>query len=310
MRVRVLALITAVALSLLGAVPASADGGGNGNGGRGGDNQEAGYLALGDSVPFGTDPNRNPAVASNMVGYPDYVANALDLGVVNAACPGEATGGFLSPKGTDNVCRPYRSAFPLHVSYKTTQMVFAIKYLRRHHDTKLVTLTLGANDFFRFTKDCTAGPTVGTCPLGVGGVLATMQANLNTILSGIRHAGYHGTIVALTYYSLSYLTPADTAGAQALNGPMIAAAASNGALVADGISPFASAAGAPANPPGGAGTTCAAGLTVVDLTTTPSGCDVHPTQRGHRLLAKSILDTIAASCEEHNAESCLDRGND
>src|SRR3982075_3462458 len=99
--------------------------------------------------------------ASNFDGYPDYVAGALGLEDVNAACPGEATGGFLSPTGTDNVCRPYRSAFPLHVTYKTTQMVFAIKYLRRHHDTKLVTLTLGANDFFRFSKDCAAGPTVG-----------------------------------------------------------------------------------------------------------------------------------------------------
>lgn len=304
MRVRVLALITAVALSLLSAAPASAEGGGNG--GRG-DDQEGGYLVLGDSVAFGTDPNRDPMVASNFVGYPDYVAGALDLEDVNASCPGEATGGFLSLTGTDNLCRPYRAASPLHVAYKTSQMAFALKYLRGHHDTKLVTLDLGANDIFRFSKDCAVGPTFGTCALGLGGVLATMQANLNTIFSGIRHAGYHGTIVALTYYSLSY---PDTSGAQLLNSPMIAAAPGSGVLIADGIAPFASAAAAPANPPGAAGTTCAAGLTIVDLTTTPSSCDVHPTQHGHQLLAESILNAIAASCAAHNAKRCLKLDDD
>src|SRR3981081_2773044 len=172
MRVRVLALITAAALSLIGVVPASANGEG-----------DHGYLALGDSVPFGFSPLLNPRDAENFIGYPEIVAEQLSVDDVNATCPGEATGGFLSLTGTDNVCRPYRANFPLHVSYNTTQMAFALKYLRRHEDTRLVTLTLGANDFFRFSKDCAAGPTVGTCPLGVGGCLATMKGNLNTILS-------------------------------------------------------------------------------------------------------------------------------
>src|ERR1700694_760652 len=180
MRVRVLALITAAVLALLGAIPASADGGGGGGDRNHGD---GGYLALGDSVPFGFSPLLNPKDADNFIGYPEIVAERLGVDDVNATCPGEATGGFLSLTRTDNVCRPYRAANPLHVHYRRTQMAFALKYLRRHPDTSLVTLTLGANDFFRFTKDCTAGPTVGTCPLGVGGVLATMYANLNKILS-------------------------------------------------------------------------------------------------------------------------------
>jgi len=45
----------------------------------------------------------------------------------------------------------------------------------------------------------------------------------------------------------------------------------------------------------------------VDLTTTPSNCNVHPTQLGHRLLAESILDTIAASCPAHSFNGCLNR---
>ena len=296
MRLRVLALITAVVLSLLGAVPVSADGGG-GNGGGDGNHQDGGYLALGDSVPFGFNPLVDARDADNFVGYPEIVANRLGIDDVNATCPGEATGGFLSLTGTDNVCRPYRSAFPLHVSYKTSQMAFALKYLRRHRDTELVTLTLGANDFFRFQKDCAAGPTVGTCPLGLGGVLAIMQANLNTILSGIRHGGYRGTIVAVTYYSLVY-DAAGIAGTNLLNGPMVAAAGANHALVASGLEAWrATATAAPFN-----GSSCAAGLLIA---TPPNGCDVHPTPKGRDLLADAVLQAIAANCEAHDAESCL-----
>jgi len=220
MRVRILALVSALAFSMLGAVPASAT------------NLGIDYLALGDSVPFGFSPLLDPSNASNFVGYPEIVAQGLNVDDVNATCPGEATGGFLSPTGTDNVCRPYRSAFPLHVSYSGTQMDFATSYLRSHNGVRLLMLTLGANDVFRFQKDCAVSPGFGTCPLGLGGVLAVMQANLNTIFDQLRATGYSGLIVAVTYYSLDYN---DTSGAEALNGPMIAAATAHGALIASGL---------------------------------------------------------------------------
>ena len=297
MKVRLLALVSAFALSLLSALPASATSEGHG------------YLALGDSVAFGTDPNRDARVASNMVGYPDYVASALNVEEVNSSCPGEATGGFISMGGLDNVCRPYRFIFnlPLHVSYSGTQLAFAESYLLANPGTRLVTIDLGANDFFalqdhicHFVPACIAA--------GTPTILANMQTNLETIFKDLRATGYSGLIVALTYYSLQY---PDTSGAQLLNGPMIAAAAKYGVLIADGIAPFASAAAAPANPPGAAGTTCAAGLTIVDLDLnghppTPN-CNVHPTQLGHQLLAESILDTIAASCPAHSLQGCLNR---
>ncbi len=84
------------------------------------------------------------------------MAQRLNIEDVNATCPGEATGGFLSLTGTDNSCRPYRSAFPLHVAYLTSQMDFATAYLRAHPETRLVTLTLGANDFFHLENVCGA----------------------------------------------------------------------------------------------------------------------------------------------------------
>ena len=285
MRVRLLALLSAAALFVLAAVPASAA------------SQGIGYLALGDSVPFGFSKLVNPADASNFVGYPEIAAHLLNIQDVNATCPGEATGGFISLTGTDNLCRPYRSAFPLHVSYSTSQLAFATSYLMTHKRTRLVTLTLGANDLFRFQKDCAVDPTFGTCVLGFNGMLAVMQANLNTILGAIRATGYTGLIVAVTYYALNYSDPVGVGGALALNAQMEAAADANGALVASGFdawAPVAATAG---------GDSCAAGLLIPDSATS---CDVHPTPLGRDLLAKAVVNTIAASCPAASPIGCLD----
>lgn len=292
MRARLLAALSAALLCSLGAAPVSANGS---------HDDEDSYLALGDSVSFGTSPLVSPANAGNFVGYPEIVARALELTDVNASCPGEATGGFLSLTGTDNVCRDYRFrySFPLHVSYTGTQVAFALGYLRAHKKgTRLVTLTLGANDFFRYQKDCLLGATVGTCPLGVAGVLGVMYANLNSILSQIRATGYHGLIVAVTYYALDYNNIAGTLG---LNSPMIAAAQANDALVASGFTAFQATATA------AGGSSCTAGLLIH---VSASTCDVHPSPRGRDLLAAAVLDTIAASCPEHVAQDCLDLERD
>ena len=288
MRSRILAVLVAASLSLLGAAPVSAASEGHG------------YLALGDSVPFGFSPLKDPRDASNFVGYPEIVAGALNIEDVNATCPGEATGGFLSLSGTDNVCRPYRSAFPLHVGYSTSQMAFATQYLRAHKDTRLVTLTLGANDFFRFQKDCAMSPPGPTCALGIAGVIAVMQANLNSIFAQLRATGYQGLIVGVTYYALNYN---DTSGAKLLNGPMVAAVSSHGGFVASGLEAWRAVATAPpAN-----GDSCVAGLLI---RTSASGCDVHPTPLGRDLLAGAVLATIASTCPAHSPVGCLDRHRD
>jgi len=285
MRVRLLAILSAVTLFALAAVPASAASEGHD------------YLALGDSVPFGFSPLLNTNDASNFVGYPEIVAQGLDIKDVNATCPGEATGGFLSLTGTDNVCRPYRATSPLHVQYNTSQMAFALRYLNGHRDTRLVTLTIGANDLFRWQKDCAVDSTFGTCPLGLSGVFATMQANLTTIFSNIRATGYTGLIVAVTYYALNYK---DQVGVfLTLAGQSITAAAGSpfGVKIASGFNAWAPAA-ALAN-----GDSCAACL-LIRLSATK--CDVHPTQPGRDLHAAAVLNTVAASGPAHDAIECLD----
>jgi lysophospholipase L1-like esterase len=284
MRFRVLTFTAVIALLVGGAMPASAASEGHS------------YLALGDSVPFGFNPLVSRANASNFVGYPEAAAQLLNIEDVNASCPGEASGGFLSLTGTDNVCRPYRSAFPLHVAYTTAQIDFATAYLLGHRDTRLVTLTLGANDLFRWQKDCAVSPTFGTCPLGFNGVLAVLLTNLNAIFTDLRNTGYTGLIVAVTYYALNYSDPASVGASLALNAQMVTAARAHGAFIADGFAAWAPTAAT------AGGDSCAAGL-LIRLTATT--CDVHPTPLGRDLLAQAVVGAVTTSCPDLDPIGCL-----
>ena len=273
-------LVGALALFVISAVPAAATSEGHG------------YLALGDSVAFGFNPLLDPGNASNFTGYPEIVAQTLNIEDVNAACPGEATGGFISSTGLDNVCRPYRAAFPLHVAYTGTQLAFAVDFLRDNPRTRLVTLNLGANDIFRLQRNCNNDPACIAANLPT--FLANMDTNLRTIFADIRGTGYTGLIVALTYYALDYR---DVSGTILLNNPMIDAASHYHVLVASGLDAWradALAAG---------GSSCAAGL-LIPLPM--GGCDVHPTPKGRALLAEAIVGSIAASCPG-SVTGCLDR---
>jgi hypothetical protein len=66
------------------------------------------YLALGDSVSFGfiAQAGFEYVNADNFVGYPAYAGRTLELDPVEASCPGETTGSFLSSRAADNGCRP------------------------------------------------------------------------------------------------------------------------------------------------------------------------------------------------------------
>jgi lysophospholipase L1-like esterase len=289
MKVRLLALVSAAALFGLAAVPASASSEGHG------------YLALGDSVAFGYSPLVDPRNAANFTGYPEIVAQRLNIEDVNASCSGEATGGFIDPQGLDNSCRGYRAAFPLHVSYTGTQLAFAVSYLKANPRTRLVTINLDANDLFRLTS----GPSTDFWPpstcykpdLALYFQTCAVQ-NLQTIFASLRGTGYKGLIVAMTYYSLDYTIPLDLFTSSLLNTAMTtAAAASSDILIASGFDawkPVAAAFG---------GSSCAAGL----LIPVSGGCNIHPSPKGRDLLAAAIVQTVAASCPAHSPIGCLNR---
>ena len=246
------------------------------------------YLALGDSVPFGyiDQAGYEYYYPTNFVAYADYAGLTLSLNLADGACPGETTSSFLSSTGPDNGCRPYRLAFPLHVVYpslRSTQLAFATSFLQQHPGTPLVTIMLGANDLFLLEQECNYDPTC--IENGTPQVLATAEANMNTILATLRGTGYNGAIIVVNYYSLDYSNQFVTGLTQALNQAISAPAPAYGAVVADVFSAFYAA----ASNPFAAGNTCVAGLlNASNPPTSPPSCDVHPSQSGHKLIARVI----------------------
>jgi lysophospholipase L1-like esterase len=252
------------------------------------------YLALGDSVAFGYVPPQavpapNYRSANSFVGYPEDVAKALRLGVWNASCPGETTASMLVAGAPSNGCENspdgspgYRTLYPLHVQYQGTQMQYALKYLAVHRHTQLVTIDIGANDVFLCQETTTHGCT-STAELQ--GLLQEIAANLTAIYTQIRDvAHYHGLLVALTYYSLSY-APGQVAGTELLDSVIATVTENFGGKVADGFTAFEGPSLAAGGSP------CAAGL----LIKLPDGtCNIHPSPAGHLLLAQAIENVVGA----------------
>ena len=251
------------------------------------------YLALGDSVSFGFITNAgfeyvNP---ENFIGFPDYVGQTLKLHTSNAACPGETSGSFLSSTALDDGCRLYRSQVPLHVSYVSTQLDFAVSFLKSHPQTRLVSIGLGANDVLLLRTQCADDPTC--IALKLPQVLAAVGTNLVTILSNLRAAGFRGIIVVVNYYSVDYSDTNQTAITAALNQTLAAASAQARTVVADVFTAFQAAAGH------ADGHTCSVGL----LNASPQNqfvCDFHPSQSGQKLIAGIVEQTYLAVVE--NAE--------
>lgn len=247
------------------------------------------YLALGDSVTFGfiTQAGFEYINADNFIGFPNYVGQ-LRFNSTDAACPGETTGSFLSSTAPDDGCRDYREQFPLHISYASTQLDFALAFLSSHPETRLVTVLLGANDLFLLEDACAGDPTC--IANGLPQVLATISTNMQTILSDIRETGFKGAIVVVNYYSVDYSDAAGTQLTQLLNQALATSAAAQSVVVADVFTAFqVAASGAFAG-----GNTCRAGL----LNALPQNqltCDVHPSQSGQLLIARVVEHTLRRS---------------
>jgi lysophospholipase L1-like esterase len=249
-------------------------------------------LVLGDSVAFAFIDSAgheyiNPG---NFLGFAEDLDHMLRIESVDAGCPGETTASFLSSTGADNGCRAFRAHFPLHVAYSGTQLEFARKYLERHRDVRLVTITLGANDGFLLEAGCVSQRDPADCILdGVPALLATVEGNLQTILADLRATGFDGAIVITNYYSLDYSDAAGTALTALLNGALAAPAAAYGAVVADLFTAFKNVAASQTF----GGKTCNTGLLNASVHDQLL-CDVHPSQSGHRLIAQTISRTVRA----------------
>jgi hypothetical protein len=248
------------------------------------------YLALGNSVAFGFNPDPSLASnANNFIGYPTPVAAALKESLTNPSCPGETSSHFISLTGSDNGCGFYSNHFPLHVAYSTTQLAFADGFLQSHPKTLVVSIDIGANDLFVLENGCGGASTPAEikCILdGLPAMLATLSANLDTIYGHIRNLdGYHHKLVALTYYSLNYSDPTGTFLISQVNKVVANRTLAWGGIVASGFDAFAAASTA------FGGDTCAAGLRIV-LVASPLTCDIHPSPAGRDLLAQAIVNAL------------------
>ncbi len=249
---------------------------------------DEGYLALGASFPFGFDPRVSEADRSDpevFVGYPDTLAEILDLDLVNASCPGETSASFIS-LAVDSFCKSaWRPKFPLHVDYTTSQLDFAITQLREHPETQLVTIEIGNNDLALLGQRCNREPDPAGCFRRESPAMqAVLESNLRTIFARIRdEGGYQGPLVMVNIRVFDYRNATPVERAMAANRAIASATSAAGERLADIFAAFRLAA------EDFNGDTCAAGL-LIRLTATT--CDFHPSPAGREVYAQTIRAVI------------------
>jgi lysophospholipase L1-like esterase len=146
------------------------------------------YLALGDSLSQGVQPDAAGVSVETGQGYPDQVYAALhprypSLRLVKLGCPGETTATMMN----GGICR-----YP-----GGSQLAAAVAFLRAHRGrVLLVTLDIGAND----TEDCGSWASLQALSCARTGIPGA-ASRLSTIVERLRTAAGPGVrIVGMSYY--------------------------------------------------------------------------------------------------------------
>jgi lysophospholipase L1-like esterase len=164
---RILCVIVAALVGTVVAVtPASAD------------NSTRYYLALGDSLAFGFQPN-----GDFTHGYvPQLAATRPDLTLVNLGCPGETSTTFV----TGGRC-PYPNG--------ASQLATAVAFLRAHPGkVRVITIDIGGND----VDHCVTSTGIDQACFNQG--LLDIAINLSVAVARLRHAAPYAESVGMTYY--------------------------------------------------------------------------------------------------------------
>jgi lysophospholipase L1-like esterase len=182
MMVRSRPLLYGAALVLvLAALPAGRPGAGAGAAAG----PKAYYLALGDSLAFGYQPDLNFSQ-----GYANdfyrYLQPRGTSHLINMGCPGATTASFINGR-----------CLLAKYSYTGSQLSAALSFIRQHAgQVSPVTLDIGANDVLPLlnTSTCTVATNYPT-------VLSTFAANFSMILSQLRTAlNGTGDLFVMNYY--------------------------------------------------------------------------------------------------------------
>jgi lysophospholipase L1-like esterase len=150
------------------------------------------YLALGDSLSQGVQPDATGASVETRQGYPDQLYAALRPGhpglrLVKLGCPGETTGTMID----GGICR-----YP-----GGSQLAAAVAFLRAHRGhVFLITIDIGANDL----EDCgSQSDLIKVISCFVTDVPGAVS-RLGTIMARLRSAAGPGVRLA----GMSYYLPA------------------------------------------------------------------------------------------------------
>jgi len=147
------------------------------------------YLALGDSLSQGVQPDGTGTSVPTRQGYADQLYAVLHrsqptLQLVKLGCTGETTATMIH----GGICR-YRGG---------SQLAEAVAFLTAHRGhVVLVTIDIGAND----PEDCGTAASLRAVVACVGTDLPGAISNLGTILARLRAAAGPGVrIVGMSYY--------------------------------------------------------------------------------------------------------------
>jgi lysophospholipase L1-like esterase len=146
------------------------------------------YLALGDSLSQGVQPDSSGASVTTRLGYADQLYASLrsrqpGLRLAKLGCSGETTatmihGGICSYAGG-------------------SQLAAAVSFLRAHRSRmSLITIDIGAND----PNSCITQPSIGKLATCVSQSIPHAIANLGQILAQLRQASPGTPMIAMNYY--------------------------------------------------------------------------------------------------------------
>jgi lysophospholipase L1-like esterase len=180
--------LTAALAVIAPAVPAGAAAGGSPRG-RHADAKTSYYLALGDSLSVGVQPNGFGKSVPTPQGYANQLYSALrvsdpGLRLAKLGCSGETTRTMID----GGIC-----SYPAG-----SQLSQAVSFLRAHRDhVSLITIDIGAND----PAACATRRSIGAVISCVTATFPQSVRNLTKIMNAIRAAAGSGVrIIGMNYY--------------------------------------------------------------------------------------------------------------
>ena len=228
------------------------------------------YLALGDSIAFGFEPNKpNTAPPSAFhTGYVDLFAARLRklapaLEVVNYGCPGESSLTFVR-----GGCPWLAEGKKLHDPFRGSQLAAALAFLRAHRaQVSPITVTLWGNDLLPLTQKGKRAPAA----------IASFTSRFASILRRLRSAAPGSEIIVTGAWN----PEADRLAAaeplyRSLDAAIRRTAAASSARVANTFAAF------------NTGTQRAQKARLCTITFFCSRGDPHPTDAGYRAMASAF----------------------